>query len=201
MREPLVEHIDKVCDTEPEVVVFRLDFLFWYDGAKMRGNHKGLFSAIKVDAYLVVDGEKLLLPDLLLRTLQSVAWVLAICRCGETRIHVRQLEKSLLSQWSEIMSDNGAEFDFTYGNIRLVPHLLGFVADHGIRQKSPSIANSLLVVVNVLFFSVAWQLTLFLIGCGSAPPDHVRLRIGLTHILPIFLSIWRYGTALKVRAF
>jgi len=37
---------------EPISVTFHVDFLFWYDGAKLYGGHKGLLSAIKI---LLVD--------------------------------------------------------------------------------------------------------------------------------------------------
>jgi len=192
---PLTRHIDQVCDTEPEVVEFRLDFLFWYDGAKMRGNHKGVFSAIKiVDAYLVIDGEKALLSDSLLRNLQSIAWVLVIARCGETRINVRQLEKSLLSQWGDIVSNSAPEFDFTYQNIRLVPRLLGFVADHGIRQKSLSLNSQLAArcgECTFLFFSAAPYAFLDWLRICSSEPCTIA-NWAETHFadLPEHMTLW-----------
>lgn len=121
-------------------VNLHLDFMFWYDGGKMFGRRKGLFSAIKVvNAYLSFDNNIVPVPVEVLRLLQSISWVLTVQRGGENKVNVGELEKNLLSQWIEIKEDH-PERQLVHsndrGSIRLVPRLLGFVSDHGIRLKS-----------------------------------------------------------------
>ena len=123
-----------------EGATLQVDFLLWYDGAKLWGSRKGLFCALKlVDASLIVSGRRIEIDRSLYRLLITRAWVLSVRRTGETKGSIAELEKEVLQQYALIGKAGPARI----GSIVLQPKLLGVTADHGAHSKSVGSNSSL----------------------------------------------------------
>jgi len=129
------ERVDSFLDSP---IVFKVDFLLWYDGAKLYGKRKGLLSAIKlVDFSIVFPTPKPIQCTHLIYQFIHRAWILNALNCAETKVDVAKIEDLLLEQLEACpKSTDSNRIEFSWNNFTLVPRFLGITSDHGIRQKA-----------------------------------------------------------------